>query len=396
MEQDYSQIYKCGILDSDPDLRDYTYDMIDDSECAVASSFQIPENFRLEDYDYKILDQHTVGSCAPHAGSMYKTYVDGLPFEDRYSVGWLYAYREDSDSQGTGMISRQLFKNMVKFGLCSHKSFPINEEYPQIKETLKKYGIDKLLKEANNHKCKAYFFLDMDELKEYMVKFKKPVYITVNVYENFYDSLNNGGKIPSKPSGKKRGGHALLVIGWIGDILILVNSWGDLVGDKGIFYLDMKSEIVKDLIVLEDVKKDKIPTKEKYTVGWNKVALPNKTKWAYSNDGFELVKEKWIQVKGIWYYINKEGYALDGEWLLDKGKWYYLNPGTCAMAIGWVFVGGKWYYLDKKSGAMVIGWFQDTNGKWYYLDIDKGYMYSNTTILIDGKYYTFDKSGAMV
>ena len=52
-------------------------------------------------------------------------------------------------------------------------------------------GIDKLLTEAADHKSLAYISLTADEIKEYLVKYKKPIMLVVRVYNNFYNAQLN-------------------------------------------------------------------------------------------------------------------------------------------------------------------------------------------------------------
>lgn len=378
-----------GAIESPIDLRDYDYSMI---SCS-SDKIDIPDEFRL-DYDYQILNQGSIGSCVAHALSCMKSYIDGVNTDNMYSVGFIYANRQEDDFQGTGMITREALKNLVKYGDCKKSSFPVNEEYPAIVDTLKKYGKEKLLDEADDYKSLAYVSLETENIKEYLVKYQKPILITVRVYDNLYEANSNGGIIPSEPEGNKRGGHAMLCIGYKEDTLILINSWGDYNGDKGKYYLDINSSIIKELWALEDKKKIKEPEKKKYKLGWNK---DNKG-WWFSTDGETYCKEEWKQIKGEYYYFNKEGYALDSEWIQSprSKKWYYLEKDTCKMLSNcWIKDKGKWYRLEK-DGSMLTGWFQDSNSKWYYLDLDQGYMYSSCTILIDGEYYTFNSSGAWV
>lgn len=382
-----------GAIDSPVDLRDYDYSMISCSGDKV----DIPKEFIL-DYDYPILNQGLIGSCVAHALSCMKSYIDGVNKDNMYSVGFIYANRQEDDFQGTGMITREALKNLVKYGDCRKSSFPVNEEYPAIVETLNKYGKEKLLDEADDYKSLAYISLEIENIKEYLVKYQKPILITVRVYENFYEANSNGGVIPSEPEGNKRGGHAMLCIGYKEDTLIIINSWGDYNGDKGKYYLDINSSIIKELWALEDKKQIKEPEKKKYKVGWNKDIKDGKVKWWFSTDGETYCKEEWKQIKGEYYYFNKNGYALDGEWIQSptSKKWYYLEKDTCKMLSNcWIKDKGKWYRLEK-DGSMLTGWFQDSDSKWYYLDLDQGYMYSSATILIDGKYYSFDSSGAWI
>ncbi|MDU5105026.1 MAG: hypothetical protein E6240_21795, partial [Clostridium butyricum] len=177
-----------GAIDSPVDLRDYDYSMVS----CTSTETEIPDKYIL-DYDYSILNQGNIGSCVAHALSCMKSYIDGTNTDNMYSVGFIYANRQEDDFKGTGMITREALKNIVKYGDCTKKSFPVNEEYPSIVHTLEKYGKEKLLSEANNHKSLAYIRLDRENIKEYLFKYQKPVLITVRVYENFYEANINGG-----------------------------------------------------------------------------------------------------------------------------------------------------------------------------------------------------------
>lgn len=160
--------------------------------------------------------------------------------------------------------------------------------------------------------------------------------------------------------------------------------------------------------------------------GWKKLG----GKWYYMDEN-GIMLTGWQQVEGIWYYMNGSGAMLTG-WQRLGGKWYYLN-GSGAMQTGWKKLGGKWYYMDENgimktgwqqvegiwyylngSGAMLTGW-QRLGGKWYYLNgsgamqtgwlqlkgkryylRDSGAMLEKGTYLIDGQYYTFNSSGALI
>ena len=264
-----------GAIESPIDLRDYTIKNL----VGKATAIEIPDSFKL-DYEYNILSQGNVSSCRALVEKRMRDYIDGMPFEENkcYSSGFIYGYRKDSDFQGEGLVARESLNNLCEFGDCLYESFPINEEYPAIKQTLKKYNLDKLKEEASNHKSIGYIRLYKEDIKEYLVKYKKPVEIMVRVYSNFYNAKTNGGKIPSVPSGNYRGGHALLVIGYNKDELILVNSWGSTYGDNGIFYLDINSKIIREFWALEDVKNIIRPKKITYTIGWNKIIINGKDK----------------------------------------------------------------------------------------------------------------------
>ncbi len=350
-----------GAIDSPKDLRDYDYSMLNNIEKEI----KIPESFKL-DYDIPIQNQGQVGSCVAHALMEMKSYIDN----DMYSIGFIYGNRKEEDWQGHGLIIREALKNIVEFGDCRKDSFDFNIEYPLIKEKLKEIGIDKLLTEASQFKSLAYISLNKSEIKEYLVKYQKPILISVKVYENFYEAQRNGGNIPKNGKGKRKGSHAMIIIGYDKDKLIIVNSWGN-TGDKGYYYLDINSSIIKELWALEDIKNVNRPKKN---FGWEKV-LPKqpseRLRWKYLKDNSQYVKDEWLNIKGKWYYFKNE-YCLDNEWYYyaKDGKWYYFMKDSCEMATRyWCLWKNKYYYLGS-DGAMLTdcitpdGYRVDKDGVW--------------------------------
>ena len=363
--------FKLGSIDSPSDPRDYTY-----NDLCMATCSDIPKSYCLDWKAYKILHQGNVGSCKAHALSMIKSYIDGKQFSDRYSVGWIYGNRYDTDWQGHGLISRETLKHLIKEGVVSNCSFPINEEYPQIKSTIDKYGKDKLLSEASNNKSLAYIRLSKDNIKNYLYTYKKPILIDVYVYDNFYNANTNGGYIPYIPKGNKLGGHSMIIIGYDKDELIIVNSWGENVGDKGIFYLDINSPIIKELWALEDKLNINRPKVINY--GWEKInpKTPADTvKWKYVKENGNYACNEWIKINSDWFRFNEHSIALCNAWFKDSdGNWYYLDE-NCYMKTGWLLWRGNYYYLYPQVGK------------------PKGSMATNT--IIENKYYV-DKNGVWV
>ena len=361
--------YILGSIDSPSDPRDYTFDDL----CLATENNNLPEEFCLDWNAYEILDQKDIGSCKAHSLSMIKTYIDGNDFNNRYSVGWIYGNRYDSDWQGHGLISRETLKHLVNEGVVLHNDFPINEEYPNIVKTIDKYGRDKLLTRANKHKSLAYIRLSKDNIKSYLVNYKKPVLIDVSVYENFYQANNNKGVIPAIPTGKKLGGHSMIVIGYKNDMLIIVNSWGERNGDKGIYYLDINSVIIKELWALEDILNVNRP-KKLVNCGWEKYLTPAGTQWKYKKADGSYASNEWLQIGQDWFRFNEHSIALCNEWFKDSdGNWYYLDE-NCYMKTGWLLWKGNYYYLypqvGKPKGSMATNtiienkYYVDENGVW--------------------------------
>lgn len=380
-----------GAIESPLDMRDYTYDMISKD---TSDKVDIPEEFTLQ-YKFQILSQGKICSCVAHALSSMKSFIDDVNVDNMYSVGFIYANRNEDDYQGTGMITREALKHLVKDGDCLNSDFNVNEEYPAILKILESKGKEKLFEKAAQHKSLAYIRLEKEDIKEYLVKFQKPILISVRVYENFYDSILNGGIIPAEPSGSKKGSHAMIIIGYKGDTLTLVNSWNEKNGDNGLFYLDLNSSIIKELWVLEDEKKVNVPEVKKYKVGWDKT---EDRKWIYSSDG-ETLFTGWLKWNDKWYYLDSNGIMVTGWFKDTNSKWCYLDLDKgYAYCDRWVYIDGKWYMFDEHC-YMRTGWVKYKE-QWYYLEEQsnghKGEMYCNGTFIIDGKEYYFNENGVWI
>lgn len=377
--------YALGAELKKTDLRDYTYSMV-----TTAKKSKRPSKFRL-DYPYRVLNQGAVGSCVSHACAMLKSFVDGRPVNDIYSIGFLHAYRPtDSYSQSDGMYPSDPLRTITKVGDVLFADFPFNESYPGIKKRLAGREVE-LLEKAKEYKSQAYVRLDESEIKDFLYEQGKPIMIQVAVYDNFYDSLRNRGVIPPEHEGSLCGYHEMLIIGYDEDNLIIVNSWGNQ-GDNGIFYLDLeKQNIIKSLYSLVDEKQIIKPNKITYTIGWNLI----NGKWAYSNDGTTLISNKWIRPNGTdWYYIGEDSFAYENEWLRYKGDWYFLKDDSCAMAHNeWIFWKGYWYWM-LDSGVMASSKWIDYKGKKYYVD-SQGHMLTGTQN-IGGKFYEFSEDGDLI
>ena len=159
----------------------------------------------------------------------------------------------------------------------------------------------------------------------------------------------------------------------------------------------------------------------------------DKKVYVFKSSGAMVTKQGWVKVKYTksyetldrWFYVKKGGVCTTG-WKKIDGKWYYFyknsdegadfygigsmvdvpsaiagntayafnNNGTLVTKTGWVSLKWKiytyWFYV-KKGGVCTTGW-KKIGGKWYYFDYH-GPMLSNTSRVIDGKNYTFDKNG---
>ena len=162
-----------------------------------------------------------------------------------------------------------------------------------------------------------------------------------------------------------------------------------------------------------------------YAKGWTQIKYNGRLQWfLFDEDGW--MQTGWQKDNGKWYFLDyktgamkigwhklpygdgKEGWFLLGKtgamltgWQYSnkdgKAGWYYFDPNTGAMKTGWLYDGGDWYYLGS-DGRMMTGWIT-YKGKRCYLEPKsdtthkQGRCYVNTTAVIDGKTYRFDKDG---
>jgi hypothetical protein len=239
--------YKLGCLGSPDDERDVKYS---DISCASSEEIVIPNEFYVE-YKFDAKVQGVINSCVAHSISEAEEII--YDTAEQLSVGFVYGHRESSNYQGTGMITREALINLTKYGNVLNKDFPVNEEYPSIKQTLTKYGVDSLVTKASQHISKGFVRLCREDIKKYIATEKKPIIITVKIYDNFYDYTKYNGVVPTVPVGNLVGGHCMLITGYKGDTLKILNSWGTL-GDKGYIYLDINSTIINELWGLTDTR----------------------------------------------------------------------------------------------------------------------------------------------
>ena len=170
--------------------------------------------------------------------------------------------------------------------------------------------------------------------------------------------------------------------------------------------------------------------------GWNSISVTatypgmdqeiTKTGWFYIQNG--KLTTDWKKIGGKWYYFTGEdeyslrGYEVEEEaytgmvglmeystTVESNGKFYALDKsGAMITKTGWnkleapdyykTIYGDEavaWVYVKNTAGELQTGW-KSIGGKWYYFANYNARMVANDVYKVDGKYYAFDKSGALV
>lgn len=137
------------------------------------------------------------------------------------------------------------------------------------------------------------------------------------------------------------------------------------------------------------------------TTGWSKSSSEYYTNWYYSNSS-GVVLTGWQKINGTWYYFDPDsGYMYTGGHKIGNTNYLFSSSGAwiSKSSNGWKYISegndeGYYYYFE--NNKVVTGW-KRIGGKWYYFDPDYGgYMYEDDVREINGAYYAFNKSGAMV
>lgn len=246
-----------GVIKAPVDERNYTLETLG----IPVGSAQIPYEFHI-DYKGRIKSQGSINSCVGHAISYVRDYIENQQNGGEYiefSPGFIYCNRKTTDYQGMGMMIPEALNNLIEFGICTQKSFPINQEYPKITYIMKnQYNKDNLLKEAYPHRINTYCQLkSSDEIKRALMTLG-PVICSIYVYEGF-TKVKSDGTVP-EGYGKFLGLHCVTIIGWKGDYFELLNSYGNSWGDNGKFYLPTSYQFDEAYSITDEIYNVPKPT----------------------------------------------------------------------------------------------------------------------------------------
>lgn len=216
--------YKCGALKSPKDDRDYKLNNL------IMKAINLPNKYTVP-VPAIIANQGDVGCCVASSLAQIKHCQEYKENGDTnmFSAAYIYANREDSDFQGSGMYPREALKNLVKNGTCYQEDFPGYNlyEYDEIKEFYHDNSIN-LDNLAIPYRASSYYRLNnLDDIKLalYTVGY---VNVCYDVYKCLYYPDENGFINYKKIHGKSYGGHAMTACAYDDEkgCLGVINSWG--------------------------------------------------------------------------------------------------------------------------------------------------------------------------
>lgn len=197
----------------------------------------------------------TCAACALVSLKQIHEYSEGKGVE-QYSIGWLFGNRLPSQLQGEELNNEAVLTQLKNDGTPVYTFIPesVKRGWPDNYTYYDKYGLpgakntisaiyNDIIDSARPQRIQSftkYTTWTITDLRRIIYNNQCAI-ITINLYDNFYESENNGGWIPKYHSGSFRTGHMMVVLGWkyVNNqfYFICQNSWGDWVGDSGLFYL---------------------------------------------------------------------------------------------------------------------------------------------------------------
>lgn len=183
----------------------------------------------------------------------------------------IYGTRDTGWYHGKGMIPRQAAETVMNEGAFFLRDFGKRAEMPGLEEIVEKFKEDnpELVEKAKDYRIEGYSSIDtcantVDEIKLALTH-KMPVAVCYEVY----GSLNSPGKdgyVKYPQTGKYRGDHCMLIVGWTSDDhWIVLNSWGSNHNGSGAVYISFEEPIVEAYALSDTI----CPIKTKH----NKVEL---------------------------------------------------------------------------------------------------------------------------
>lgn len=219
--------YGFGALPSPKDIRDYHLSAV------ALTSVKLPESYMLK--PVRIKCQGSQSTCVAHALSSLIEYYNlrDNGFNYVFSTDFIYGCRTDDDYLGEGMYLRDGLKVIQKYGDVRHSQLPGNTDVPTARKKVFA-DFDNLTKLALPNRISTYYRIySLNELK-YAILTGGPAPASMRWFKG---TTVKADGVYHYTSTEIQSYHAVLVVGWTKDYLIVQNSWGITWGQKGLFYV---------------------------------------------------------------------------------------------------------------------------------------------------------------
>jgi C1A family cysteine protease len=189
-------------------------------------------------------NQYEASACAGNATADSVEVLNAIEGKPHVELSRLFIYslartKHGELNQDRGTYIRTCFKVLGEFGICPETSWP--------------YDLSKLFvspsimaqRNALGHKIHSYYRINgvgQDRVNQVIAALRagKPVVFGTQITQAF-TALT--GSVPvGRPSGDTIGGHAMIIVGYVGGNFIIKNSWGQGWGVRGFCF--MKPEYI--------------------------------------------------------------------------------------------------------------------------------------------------------
>ena len=216
-----------GAIPSPKDFRDYTL-----------SYRALP----IEQESYcvggiRIKNQGTKPTCVSHALSsiIEYNYKKEIGEYERFSTDFIYGLRDNKAYKTEGMYIREALSVVKNYGDVFYEDLPTNSYAAEAAEKVKEKE-ESLKKAAEPYKISAYFKIEDINALKYSLLNNGPAIGGMYWYKN----AELEDKVYNYKLTKDYFTHAVIIIGWTKNYIIVQNSWGITWGWNGCFLVPEK------------------------------------------------------------------------------------------------------------------------------------------------------------
>lgn len=207
--------------------------------------------------------QAGLGACVAFAFSSAVEHFNSKEFNKILDMSEQFLYGEAKKIDGfpyvEGTTPRAAAEVLIKKGECEERYFPYEGRYPTTTKPLAGYDAN-----AATYKLKNYASasIEFEAIKDALFVYG-PLVASMMVYESFTTGTGADGVV-KMPSGKKLGGHAICVAGYLnmpGQPILVKNSWSERWGKKGycLFYKNTWDALVFGATSMVDLTSIALP-----------------------------------------------------------------------------------------------------------------------------------------
>lgn len=251
------------LVDNEKDPRDYNISMFIPGQDEIKD-----EEFclKLPELDI-IINQKCYNSCVGHSFAMAKSILEYNRTNKWMDIDpyMIYGTRYTGEYTGMGMYPYQGAKVLLKDGAYLRRDFNIQQEVPQLIDTVKDWKsthFDKV-QEAKKLQISAYYYTYNDNQIKTSLKNGMPISVAYPIYTSFYNVKDDGIVSIPKSNEKLEGYHQMLIVGWTKhNQWIVINSWGSSYGFKGMYFIPFSYKFDSAIVVSDTISPCKYKAKQ--------------------------------------------------------------------------------------------------------------------------------------